>query len=338
MTVDALNLEHVGSWGYAIVIAASVFLALWVLRWVANVAARRMVAGARPDALRALPVRLVGRMFILFPVVVALFAGSLALDLIAGARFALRAALVVTVVLQVGLWGNEAIRFTGLRYQARAGEDAGVRASVYGLSFIAMLAMWLVLFIVALDNMGVQVTALIAGLGIGGIAIALAAQNILGDLFASLVIIIDRPFAVGDPIVVADMEGTVEHIGIKTTRVRSITGEQLVFPNNSLVTSRIRNYRQMADRHIEFSLHLPYSVSLDSLERAPAILRETIEEHVGVRFERAHVKQLAESAIILEAAYTVLSPEYGAYMNVQHAINLAILRRFDEVGLLPDRT
>jgi small-conductance mechanosensitive channel len=333
MTLGPLEIERLGDWGTAITIAVAVFLTLWVLRWVARFIAHRLGASTEPTSLRMLPERLLARTFLLFTLAVAIYAGSLPLNLVDEAQLALRALAVLVVVIQVGVWGNETIRFSAARYQAQAGSDPAVIATVYGLSFVAMLVMWFVLLLVGLDNIGVEITALVAGLGIGGIAIALAAQSVLGDLLASLAIIIDRPFVVGDFITTGDMMGTVEHIGIKTTRVRSLSGEQLVFPNSDLVSSRIRNYRLMRERRIEFRFGLFYSTPPDLVERAPAMVREIIEEQMGVRFDRAHFKQIGESSLVIEAVYFVLSPEYNVYMDIHQAINLAIFRRLQDAGM-----
>lgn len=333
MTLDGAEVERLGDLGTALVVAAAVFVALWTLRLVARFVAQRLESGAPDTSLRLLPDRLLQRTSILFRFAIAAYAGSLTLNLIPEVALAIRVVVVLIVAVQVGVWGNTTIRFLGMRYLARARSDPAVIASVYGLSFIAMLVMWFVLVVVALDNVGVKVTALVAGLGIGGIAVALAAQNVLGDLFASLAIILDRPFVVGDAIAVGDLTGTVEHIGVKTTRVRAITGEQLVFPNSDLVSSRVRNYRLMRERRIEFRFNVLYSTPPDLLDRVPTMVREIIEREVGVRFERAHVKQLGDTAVTVEAVYSVLSPDYTAYMDIQQSVNLAIFREFQEVGI-----
>ena len=333
VTLDGTGIERLGDLGTAALVALGVFVTLWTLRQVARFVARRLASGAEETSLRRLLERLLDRTSILFRLAIAVYAGSLTLNFIEEVELAIRVVVVLVVVVQVGIWGNTTIRFVAARYQAKAGSDPAVVASVYGLSFIAMLVMWAVLLVVALDNLGVEVTALVAGLGIGGIAIALAAQSVLGDLLASLAIIIDRPFIVGDAIKIDDMTGTVEHVGVKTTRVRALSGEQLVFPNSDLVSSRIRNYRPMEERRIEFRFGLAYSTPPDLLERAPGMVREIIERQVGVRFDRAHFKQLGETSLTMEAVYFVLTPDYNAYMDIQQAIHLAIFREFQNAGM-----
>jgi len=179
----------------------------------------------------------------------------------------------------------------------------------------------------------VDVTALVAGLGVGGIAVALAVQNILGDLFASFSIVLDRPFVMGDFIIVGDYMGTVEHVGLKTTRIRSLSGEQLVFSNTDLLGSRIRNYKRMAERRVVFSLGVLYQTSPEQLEKIPQMIREIVEAQTPVRFDRAHFKEYGASSLNFEVVYYILDPDYNRYMDIQQAVNLEIYRRFDEEGI-----
>jgi small-conductance mechanosensitive channel len=174
---------------------------------------------------------------------------------------------------------------------------------------------------------------LIAGLGVGGIAVALAAQNILGDLFASLSIVVDKPFVVGDFIVIDDFLGTVDRIGLKTTRLRSLSGEQLIFSNADLLKSRIRNYRFMRERRIVFSFGVEYETPLPALETIPGTVREIIEAQERTRFDRAHFKSYGASALDFEVVYYVLVPEFNTYMDIQQAINFELFRRFADAGI-----
>jgi MscS family membrane protein len=186
------------------------------------------------------------------------------------------------------------------------------------------------MLLLILDQLGFDITALVAGLGIGGVAIALAVQNVLGDLFASLSIVLDKPFVVGDTINVGDMTGTVEYIGIKTTRLRSLSGEMIVFSNNDLLKSRIRNFRVMQERRIVFAVQVTYDTAQEKLERIPGMLRAAVENRKQTRFDRAHFKGFSESALDFEVVYFVTTPDYNVYMDVQQAINLEIYRRFVE--------
>lgn len=203
------------------------------------------------------------------------------------------------------------------------------------------LLVWSILFVIALDNIGVEVTTVITGLGIGGIAIALAAQGVLRDLFASIAIVLDRPFRTGDFVVIEDMYGTVERVGVKTTRMRSLSGEQLVFGNDDLLASRIRNYGRMEARRVLFTFGVTYDTPPEQLEAIPQMVREAIESQPGTRFDRAHFRGYGESALEFETVYYMLNADYDAYMDVQQAVNLRLLRRFREEGIefaFPTRT
>jgi small-conductance mechanosensitive channel len=192
-----------------------------------------------------------------------------------------------------------------------------------------------------LDNLGVNITGLVAGLGIGGIAVALALQNILGDLFASLSIVLDKPFVIGDFVVVDSLSGTIEHIGLKTTRIRSLRGEQLIFSNNDLLKSRIRNYKRMSERRIDFSFGVVYQTPLEKLKAIKKIVSDIIEKGEKTRFDRVHFKEYGDSSLNFEVVYFVTDPDYNIYMDVQEAINLEIFRCFAEEGIefaYPTRT
>ncbi len=193
----------------------------------------------------------------------------------------------------------------------------------------------------ALDNLGFNITTLIASLGIGGIAVTLALQNILGDLFASLSIVLDKPFAVGDFVTVDELAGTVEFIGLKTTRLRSLSGEQIVCANGDLLKSRIRNYKRMQERRVLFELGLLYQSTPAQLEAVPGLVRAAVEAQPDTRFERAHFKGFGASSLDFEVVYHVTVPDYARYMDVQQGINLALVRAFAGAGIgfaYPSRT
>ena len=202
-------------------------------------------------------------------------------------------------------------------------------------------AIWALALLFGLDQLGFDVTALVAGLGIGGIAVALAVQNILGDLFASAAIVLDKPFMVGDFIVVGTNAGTVEKVGLKTTRVRSLSGEQLVFTNAQLLNSQIRNFKRMQERRIAFSIGVTYETPLEKLRQIPAWLKAAVESRPQARFDRAHFKEYAEFSLAFEIVYYVLSADYAVYMDRQQAINLALFEKFAAEGVAfayPTRT
>lgn len=197
-----------------------------------------------------------------------------------------------------------------------------------GISTFISIIIWSIGLIFLLDNLGFQITAVITGLGIGGIAVALAAQTILGDLFSYFVIFFDRPFEIGDFIVIDDKMGVVEKIGIKTTRLASLGGEQLILSNSNLTSSRIHNFKRMENRRILFKLDVVYQTSLDTLKQIPVLIKDIIEENDTVRFDRAHFQSYGNAGLTFEIVYFILSPDYNKYMEIQQNINFRIYEEF----------
>jgi len=320
-------------WFLALGLLISVWFVLRVLLRIVIARLRGFVART-PGRLDDLLVDLLEKTRFLFILVLALYAGSLVLSLPSAAKTALRTLFILALLLQAGYWGNGLVAFFTSRFVKRKlKEDAAVATSLAALGFLAKFVIWAIVVLIALDIMGIDITALIAGLGIGGIAIALAVQNILSDLFASLSILVDKPFVIGDFIVVGDLMGTVERIGLKTTRLRSLSGEQIIFSNSDLLGSRVRNYKRMYERRIAFSLGVTYDTGADLLEQIPKMIEEIISAQPNVRFDRCHFKSFGDFALIIETVYYMLIPDYTAYMDTQQAINLAIARRFEEEGI-----
>ncbi len=266
--------------------------------------------------------------------IVAAYFGTHSLTLPPGVVDIIKVVVTITFFLQMALWGTVAIDFFISRiYKRRRDEDPASVSAFTALSFFARMVLWTIVVFLILDNLGIDITTLVAGLGIGGIAVALAVQNILSDLFCSVAILVDKPFEVGDFIIVGDMLGTVEKIGIKTTRVRSLSGEQLIFANSDLVNSRIRNYKRMQQRRVVFSFGVIYETPADKLQQIPAMVKEIIESAGRTRFDRAHFKEYGNSSLDFECVYYVLEADYNLYMDVQQEINLALFRRFDQEGI-----
>ncbi|MGH8720972.1 MAG: mechanosensitive ion channel family protein, partial [Burkholderiales bacterium] len=249
---------------------------------------------------------------------------------------------MVALVAQFAVWANMLVlRWLALRAEAARATDPAGATTVSLLGFIARVVVWALALLIALDQLGFNVTALVAGLGIGGIAVALAVQNVLGDLFASMAIVLDKPFQVGDFIIVGDKPGTVEKVGLKTTRVKSLWGEQLVFANAQLLNSQISNYKRMQERRIAFAVGVTYETPLEKLRAIPGWLKAAVGAQPDLRFDRAHFKEYADFALIFETVYHVLSPDYNLYMDRQQAINLAIYGKFEAEGVqfaYPTRT
>ena len=266
--------------------------------------------------------------------VVSLAVGSVFVELSDKARNLLNTVLVIAVFLQLGIWANTALKFTLQHYrQNRIKKDPGSVTALNAVGVVISVLLWAAILLLALDNLGFNVTALIAGLGVGGVAVALAVQNILGDLFASLSILIDKPFVIGDFLIVDDYMGSVEHVGLKTTRVRSLSGEQLVFSNSDLLKSRLRNYGRMFERRVAFNLGVTYQTPRDKLKQIPGILRAAIEAQERTRFDRSHFAAYGDFSLNFETVYYVLGPDYNLYMDIQQAINLFVHERFEQAGI-----
>ena len=242
--------------------------------------------------------------------------------------------VVLILIIQFGLWASASVSFAlGRVIEKRMDQDASSATTLSLLGYIARVILWVIVLLLILDNLGVNITGLVAGLGIGGIAVALAVQNILGDLLASLSIVLDKPFVIGDFIVVDSLSGTVEHIGLKTTRIRSISGEQLVFANNDLLKSRVRNYKRMQERRIVFGFGVVYSTPLEKLTLIKKRVGDIVNKTENARLDRVHFKESGDSALNFEVVYFVANPDFGSYMDIQEAINLGIFQCFAEEGI-----
>jgi small-conductance mechanosensitive channel len=277
---------------------------------------------------------LIAKTKLLFLIVVGVYVASIFLQLPDRIHSIVSNLLVITVLLQAGIWGVTFITAALEIYRQQALEKN--RAAVTTINLIGLVskvALWAIVVLLALDNLGVNITALVAGLGIGGVAVALALQNILGDLFASLSITFDKPFIVGDFLVISEHMGSVEHVGLKTTRVRSLSGEQLVFSNSDLLNSRIHNYGRMFERRVVFSIGVTYETPRDKLQLIPEIIREAVEAQEKTRFDRSNFSKFGDFALLFETVFYVLSPDYNVYMDIQQAIYFNIHERFEQEGI-----
>ena len=317
----------------AVAAAIGVFLALWLAR---SLIRRKYARLAETDAteLLEIPLQTASRTTLPFLLVVAAAAG-LAIFGVEG-RVASGAQKVFTIAFfwQAGLWISTAlVAWLDHRRNVTLNEDKAVAGSIGIIRFVARVAVWAMVLLLTLDNLGVDITALVAGLGIGGIAVALALQNVLGDLLASLSIALDQPFVIGDFVIVGEHMGTVEYIGIKSTRLRSLTGEQIVMSNADLLSSRLRNYGRMYERRVVFTLGVTYETPRDKLRRIAPLLREIVEAQDGVRFDRAHFAKYGPYSLDFEIVYHVRSPDFGRYMDAQQAINFRIHEAFEALGV-----
>jgi small-conductance mechanosensitive channel len=328
-------------WAIALVLSAAVALFAYSFK---RLLLRRLARRARETGLR--PYRAVADILssthALFLLVVALYLAAQYLTLPAKAVKFVDSVVVIALLVQAAIWANRGIAdWLAYYIQEKRETDAAGATTVGVLGFVARVAVWALVTLMVLGNLGFNITALVASLGIGGIAVALAVQNILGDIFASLSIALDKPFVIGDFIVVGDVLGTVEYIGLKTTRIRSLSGEQIVFSNAELLRSRVRNYKRMNERRALFSFGVVYQTPYAKLARIPGMVREIIEQQERARFDRAHFLKYGESSLDFEVVYYVLDPDYNVYMDIQQAINLALFRRFEDEGIdfaYPTRT
>ncbi|MCK4906457.1 MAG: mechanosensitive ion channel family protein [Spirochaetes bacterium] len=239
---------------------------------------------------------------------------------------------IVILLIQVAIWVNHLITILLEKYRKlkMLEENASARASISAISFISKLLLWIIITGLILDNLGFDITTLVAGLGVGGIAVALAAQNILGDLFASFLIVLDKPFVIGDFVIVDNFMGVIENVGLKTTRIRSLGGEQLIFANSDLLKSRIRNYKRMTERRVVFGFGVTYQTSYEKLQKIPDLVKEIIVSVEDTRFDRAHFAKYNDSSLDFEVVYYCLTPDYNKYMDMQQKINLDLFKRFEQ--------
>lgn len=241
--------------------------------------------------------------------------------------------VIIFLWIQIGLWANQII-IIFIQSKKTKGIDGKEKTSLSAIGTISKIFIWSIVLLLALDNIpGIQISALIASLGIGGIAVGLALQNILGDLFASLSITIDQPFVIGDFISIENFSGSVEKIGLKSTRVRSITGEELVFSNSDLLSGRIHNYKRMDIRRVVMQFGVTYQITVDKLKKIPEILQSIVKSQSNVTFERAHLSTMGDFTINYELVFTVNSPDFTLYMNIKENILLSVLQKFEEEGI-----
>lgn len=263
---------------------------------------------------------------------VALWIGAMVLTLPAEFDRIFNRVMLVFLWLQIGIWGVAAAGYFIDRRRVAA-PDAGHAGSIAVINFVSRLAIWTFVLLLALDNLDVNITALVTGLGIGGIAVALAVQAVLGDLLASLSIAFDKPFVVGDFLVIDQEMGKVEQIGISNTRLRSVTGEQIIVSNGDLIKARIRNFGRMYERRALFTIGVDYATPREKLRQIPGILEAAIRAQEKTRFERSHFTAFGTYALTFETVYFVLDADYSVYANIQQAINFRIHEELERLGV-----
>ena len=329
MLDSLISNEAIYNWVVAAGITGLVFLVLYIAR---SQILKRLTA--RAGQWYSIVAEVLSHTHVLFLISIALYVGSLALDPSQSAVTVIQSIIAVGLLVQGAMWINGVISYAlerRLRRKLENGEDDGAVVAILGV--LLRVVLWVVVILLVLDNLGVKTSGLLASLGITGVAVALATQNILSDLFASFSIALDKPFAIGDFIVVGNEMGTVEHIGLKTTRVRSLTGEQVVFSNNDLLTSRIHNFKRMSERRVIFSLGVTYETPYEKLQAIPGIIKDIVESQALTRFDRAHFKEYGDFALVFEVVYYVATSDYNTYMDMHQHINLEVFRRFQDEAI-----
>ncbi len=317
----------------ALAIMVGVMVALWVFRTVVVVRIHKLAERTRTDIDDFL-VELLNRLGPLTYFLTGLYLASQSLVLSLGISRILTIVFVIFITFKaVQILQAVVVFFLTKAYGKAEREDKTTAAAIKNMKIIVRTGLWVGGGVFILDNLGIQITGIVAGLGIGGIAVALAAQAVLGDVFSSFSIFMDRPFEVGDFIIVGDLLGVVEHVGIKTTRIRSLHGEQLIFSNTDLTNSRIRNYKRMKERRITFAIGVVYQTPLEKMQKIQGMIQEIIQGVALARFDRAHHKAFGDFSLDIEVVYYVLTPDYNQYMDVQQEINFKIMEAFAREGI-----
>ncbi|MEJ2292566.1 MAG: mechanosensitive ion channel family protein [Deinococcales bacterium] len=319
-------------WLIALAVAVGSYVVLRTLRGVVRRRLTKLAERTRV-ALDDVLVGVLGATRTLTFLASAIYLGSLGLVLGDRAHQIIARGFVLVLLFQIALWANNALRTVLERYHRDESLGPGRRTGLAAIGFVGRLTLFTIVLLLALENLGIHVNTLLAGLGISSLAVALALQNILGDLFASLSIVFDKPFEIGDFIIVDQHLGTVEHVGLRTTRIRSLSGEQLVFSNNDLIKSRIRNYKRMAERRVVFAFGVTYQTPRDTVARIAGMVREIVEQQDKVRFDRSNFKEFGAYSLNFETVYWMLDPDYNLYMDTQERINLALMEAFERESI-----
>jgi small-conductance mechanosensitive channel len=326
--------NSVGNWTFALVTFLVTFTVLPIIKGFVGARRRKWTGDGRgqlPDAIELVG-RLEERTSRLFLWAVAVYLASRSLTLPPRIERVLTIVIVTLFWMQVGFWGMGAVRFLIHRRGRRSDAlETVLTGSMDIIVFVAGIIVWAMVFLLALDNLGVQIKPLLAGLGIGGIAVALAVQTVLGDVLASVSIALDKPFVVGDFLAVDDYQGTVEHIGVKSTRLRSISGEQIIVSNTDILKARVRNFGRMRERRAVFQLGVHYDTPAERLTAIPAEIRKIVEAQANVRFDRCHFLSYGDTALQFETVYIVLRADFNSYADIQQRINIAILEKLREM-------
>ncbi|MEO7206092.1 MAG: mechanosensitive ion channel family protein [Steroidobacteraceae bacterium] len=319
-------------WLLAGIVGGIVWASLWILRDLIASRYEKYSSAKNPTLIRLIGY-LIGNTTQLLFFAVALDAARQSLTLPDKLQRIVSNIVMILILVQIGLWAGRSVRFYLEMKERERGSDRVFSGSLDIISFVARMLIWSLLILLGLDNLGVNITALLAGLGVGGVAVALALQNVLGDLFASLSIALDKPFVVGDNLTIDTFIGRVEHIGIKTTRLRSEGGEQIILSNADILKSRVRNFGRLSQQRILATIRLGFDTPSEKLKALPQVLENVVREHPQAHFERCHLKTLGESSFQFELSYFVQQPATNPMLDLQQAVNFRIIDELRRLGL-----
>tara|TARA_Y100000996_G_scaffold368198_1_gene314461 strand:+ start:1321 stop:2355 length:1035 start_codon:yes stop_codon:yes gene_type:complete len=320
------------------IVAGSIFVATVVVvkMTVAVVASKIASVAARTETeLDDVIVRCLQNVKLISVLGLGLYLASLSLILPSGLNVFLQSALILILLFQGGLWSNALLDHILMAWaEDKFRKDPTITTALGSIGFLTRCGVWSIFLMLALGNIGVDVGPLVASLGIGGIAFALALQNVLGDLFGSFTIVFDKPFVVGDYIEIGGFEGTVRTVGLKSTRIEALSGEQLVLANSDLLSGRIRNFNRRDRRRVNFIVTVTYDTPSEKIQRIPEIIQGVIDAEEKAVYDRSFLKRLGDYGIDFEVVYYIKAPDLGSFGVVNHNINMEILKRFaiEEIG------
>jgi len=324
--------NSIADWIVAGLMFASTWLGLSIVRRLIVARSKRSAFSGRPTPVRLI-FHLIAHTKQLLIVALAVYIAQEDLVFPAKVQRIVDSAVVMAILLQIGLSAVRALKFFLQLKELERGPDRGFTGSLDIINFVAQMLIWSLLSLVALENLGINITALLAGLGVGGVAVALALQNVLGDLFASLSIALDKPFVVGDRLVIDAFAGVVERIGIKTTRVRSDAGEQIILSNADILKSRVRNYGRAPEQRALAVIRVPFGTARETLHAIPVLLEGIVREQPNARFDRCHLKTLESAWLEYELSFFVLQPKLNPLLDLQQAVNFRIIDEFRRLGV-----
>jgi small-conductance mechanosensitive channel len=332
VTPERLLGNPLSDWLAAAIVALLVWTILWAVRKFVTVHYESHVKDKSPRPIW-LTAYLISNTTRFFFIGVTLYAAQEILTLPAKTQRIVDNTVMLLLLLQAGIWAGRAVRFYLEMKRRERGADRVFAGSLDIINFVARMLIWAFLTLVALENLGVNITALLAGLGVGGVAVALALQNILGDLFASLSIALDKPFMVGDLLTIDTFTGNVEHIGIKTTRLRSESGEQIILSNADILKSRVRNFGRLRERRMLATVRVSYETPAEKVKKIPQLLRNIVGEYPQARFERCHLMSLGDCCLQFELSYFVQEPNVNSPLDLQQSVNFRIIDEIKRLGI-----